>query len=185
MKKCILLINILLTIASISYPIVWLFFEKNSQNILYLTYSMVGLWLAKSYFQSINWQRYLSIFVAVILLLVAIVRTTNLMYWYPILINSIMLFIFGSSLLSKQSIIEKFARLRTPDLPNSAILYTRKVTQIWCAFFVVNIAITAGLILSNQFYYWAIYTGILSYILMAILILGEWLVRKRIIHQHN
>ena len=35
----------------------------------------------------------------------------------------------------KQSAIERIARLQHPDLPPEGVVYTRRVTQIWCVFF--------------------------------------------------
>ena len=103
------------------------------------------------------------------------------MYWYPVLMNGIMLMIFGISLFSKQSLIEKIARLQNPDLPENGIIYTRKITQIWCGFFIINGIIAALLIIFKQFELWAIYTGMIAYILMGLLLGGEWLYRKKIL----
>ncbi|HFC3024557.1 TPA: hypothetical protein ACFIR0_000119 [Neisseria gonorrhoeae] len=50
------------------------------------------------------------------------------MYWYPVLVNLMMLAVFGSSLFAGQTVIEKLARLQQPDLPEKAVRYTRRVT---------------------------------------------------------
>lgn len=60
------------------------------------------------------------------------------MYWYPVLVNLMMLAVFGSSLFAGQTVIEKLARLQQPDLPEKAVRYTRRVTQVWCVFFIAN-----------------------------------------------
>ncbi len=39
------------------------------------------------------------------------------MYWYPVLVNLMMLAVFGGSLFAGQTVIEKLARLQQPDLP--------------------------------------------------------------------
>ncbi|MFD2271959.1 hypothetical protein ACFS07_14330 [Undibacterium arcticum] len=53
---------------------------------------------------------------------------------YPVLVNVAMLGLFGASLLTPQSLVERLARLREPEFPPAAVAYTRRVTQVWCAF---------------------------------------------------
>ena len=95
--------------------------------------------------------------------------------------NALMLAVFGGSLFAKQTVIERLARLQHPDLPPEGVCHTRRVTQIWCAFFIFNGA-TAAILAGLQYYdWWAAYTGIVSYVLMGILFAGEWIYRKTIL----
>lgn len=103
---------------------------------------------------------------------------------YPVLVSAVMLGVFGFSLLHPPSMIERFARLQQPDLPDHAVPYTRKVTWVWCGFFVLNGAIaSATMFASDQV--WALYNGLLSYVLIGLLLLGEYCVRLRVHKQHN
>lgn len=99
---------------------------------------------------------------------------------YPVLVNTLLLAVFGASLIKPPSMIERIARLKTPDLPLAAILYTRKVTMVWCVFFAVNgvIALFTALVASDAV--WAFYNGGLAYVLMGLLFAGEWLYRQRV-----
>ncbi|MDP8100213.1 hypothetical protein [Phocoenobacter atlanticus] len=179
-----LIINTLLTLTSIAYPIIWLF--KGNTDLLFVFPYIVGiLWLFKGVTQAVGFQRFFAFFMAILLIIVGLTRSIETMYFYPILISGLMLVIFGGSLFSKQSIIERFARLKTPDLPQVAILYTRKVTQVWCGFFIINIAITLFFIWQKNETLWAIYTGVISYLLMGILMIGEWLIRQKVMRKHN
>ncbi len=172
------LTTILLTGVSIAYPLIWLLAPQDNPAILfYLPYIMAILWGIKSV-QAIGFQRFFAMAMSLILVTIGITRSVETMYWYPVIISLMMLAIFGSSLWSSQSIVERLARLQTPDLPQKGIIYTRKVTQVWCLFFILNATITATLILWEQFEYWAIYTGIVSYIFIGLLMGGEWLVRQ-------
>jgi uncharacterized membrane protein len=103
---------------------------------------------------------------------------------YPVLVSAVMLAVFGLSLRHPPSAIERIARLHEPDLPPQAIAYTRKVTIVWCAFFIVNggIALTTALWASDRT--WALYNGLISYVLMGLLFAGEWLVRRRVRRQN-
>ncbi len=46
-----------------------------------------------------------------------------------------MLALFSASLLQKQTLVERLARLQEPELPDSGVRYTRTVTKVWCGFF--------------------------------------------------
>lgn len=65
---------------------------------------------------------------------VLLLRLPQSMYWYPVWVSLLMLALFGGSLFAKQSLIERLARLQTPDLPPEGVRYTRRITQIWCVF---------------------------------------------------
>ena len=58
--------------------------------------------------------------------------------FYPVLMNLGFLTLFASSLLSPPTIVERLAKIKQPDLPPEAVIYTHKVTQVWSVFFVIN-----------------------------------------------
>ncbi len=103
---------------------------------------------------------------------------------YPALVNAVMLVIFATSLRFPPTAVERLARLTEPDLPPFAVVYTRRVTQVWCGFFVLNgaLALMTALWASNQV--WALYNGLLAYVMMGVLFGGEWLVRRRVKAAH-
>src|SRR6187402_2914005 len=70
--------------------------------------------------------------------------------FYPVLVSAVLLGVFGFSLWRPPSMIERFARLQQPDLPVQAIPYTRKVTWVWCGFFVVNGAIASATVFASD-----------------------------------
>lgn len=101
--------------------------------------------------------------------------------WYPVFCNLLMLGIFTHSLcFQSQSVIERLARIREPELPASGVAYTRRVTQVWCMFFVLNGAIAAATAVHGELQLWTLYNGLVSYLLMGLLLVGEWLVRRRV-----
>jgi len=115
-----------------------------------------------------------------LLVLAAATVVTNsewLLRLYPAAVNLGMLALFGLSLISPPSMVERFARLGQPDLPDAAIGYTRRVTQIWCAFFVGNGAVALYTALYAGRDAWALYNGFIAYLLMGALFGGEWLFR--------
>jgi len=99
---------------------------------------------------------------------------------YPALVNLVMFGLFAMSLWRGPTVVERLARLRETNFPPAAIAYTRRVTQVWCGFFVVNGLIAVATALWASAAVWALYNGLLSYAAMGLLMGGEWLVRRRV-----
>lgn len=99
---------------------------------------------------------------------------------YPVMVNVALLALFAASLRTPPSIIERIARMREPGLPPEVATYTRKVTILWCGFFIINglIALITALWTSDRI--WFLYNGVIVYILISLLFAGEWLVRQRV-----
>lgn len=104
---------------------------------------------------------------------------------YPVLVNGVLLLVFAHSLGAPQSIIERLARLREPDFPPAAVAYTRRVTQLWCGFFLVNGGIALGTALWASEAVWSLYTGVIAYVLMGLLFGAEYLARRRFKRLHH
>lgn len=100
---------------------------------------------------------------------------------WPAGMNVALLLVFGGSLLRPPPMIERFARLLHPDLPPAGVRYTRRVTQVWCAFFVLNGSIAAYTALAATRETWVLYNGLIAYLLVGALFCGEWLVRQRVL----
>jgi uncharacterized membrane protein len=98
---------------------------------------------------------------------------------YPVLVNAVLLAVFGASLLRPPTVIERLARLARPDLPPAAIPYVTRVTQVWCVFFVVNGAVALWTAMAASDAAWALYNGVIAYVLIGALLLGERVVRPR------
>ncbi|MEC4747112.1 hypothetical protein [Methylomicrobium sp. Wu6] len=99
--------------------------------------------------------------------------------FYPVMMNGALLTLFAWSLFHPPTVIERLARLRHPDLPPSGVAYTRRVTQVWCGFFMVNGGIALATALWSSFEIWSLYNGLIAYLLMGTLFGGEYLVRIR------
>ena len=169
--------KILLTLLSLIYPLLW--YYGRSQGWFYaLAGLLMALWLGRAYLQSDRIQKRISLLVAAFFALTLLFRLPDSMYWYPVWVSGLMLFVFTLSLTQKQSAIEKIARLQHPDLPPEGVVYTRRITQIWCAFFLLNGSLAALLVFVEAYHLWALYTGIISYVLMGFLLGGEYLYRK-------
>jgi uncharacterized membrane protein len=104
---------------------------------------------------------------------------------YPVLVNTVFFSAFAYSLISPPTMIERFARIYEPNLPARAISYTRRVTQVWCIFFVANGAIALMTALWASPATWTLYNGLIAYVLMGLLFAGEYTVRWHFKRQLN
>lgn len=112
-----------------------------------------------------------------------LLKTHQLLLFYPVVVNGVMLAVFGASLWTTMPLVERLARLRHPELPEAAVRYTRRVTQVWCVFFIINGCIALFTALHGDMRLWTAWNGMISYLLMGTLMAGEWLVRRQMIKQ--
>ena len=104
---------------------------------------------------------------------------------YPVLVSAVALAVFGYTLFSPPSMVERIARLREPDLPPRIVDYTRRVTQVWCGFFMINGAIALSTALWASPAVWLVYNGVISYLLMGLLFGGEFITRVYFKRRHH
>jgi uncharacterized membrane protein len=99
---------------------------------------------------------------------------------YPVLMSLGFATLFLHSLWSPPVMIERFARLAEPDLPEAARPYLRKVTIAWITFLLANATVAAWTVLYGTIGQWTLYNGFISYLLMGAMFGGEYLVRQRV-----
>jgi uncharacterized membrane protein len=97
----------------------------------------------------------------------------------PALISFALLGSFGLSLASgDESVVERIARAQRGVLPPEETRYCRRVTWLWCGFFLLNGAVALGLALAASTPVWALYTGFVSYLLIGLLFASEYAYRQ-------
>ena len=96
--------------------------------------------------------------------------------FYPVAVNAAWFFFFALSL-TGESVVEKLARLKEPELPAAGRRYCRKVTIVWCGFFILNGLLALDSALNRSDAWWALYNGLIAYLLIGLLFTGEWLIR--------
>lgn len=97
----------------------------------------------------------------------------------PVATNAVCLASFAWTLRYPPSMIERFARALEGALDERGMVYTRRVTQVWCVFFAINGAIALYTSMAASLAIWTLYNGLIAYLLMALLFAGEFLVRRR------
>ncbi|MCC7461672.1 MAG: hypothetical protein IT480_04325 [Gammaproteobacteria bacterium] len=103
---------------------------------------------------------------------------------YPVLVNVALLGAFGMTLVRPPSMIERMARLDGRALDEAGTRYTRNLTRVWCGFFAANAAIALATALGGSREVWALYNGLVSYILIGVLLVAERLIRPLLLRRH-
>ncbi len=98
--------------------------------------------------------------------------------FYPALVNAVLLTMFAVSLWRPPTIIERIARIREPELPPAAVIYTRRVTIVWSVFFALNGAAALYTAVATPVETWTLYNGFIAYLLIGALFVAELAVRS-------
>ncbi len=108
---------------------------------------------------------------------IALTNSETLARLYPVAVNTALLVAFGVTLKKPPCMIERIARATGVVLNEAGVRYTRVVTVVWCAFFLVNggVALVTALVTSRET--WALYNGLVSYVIAGALLVGERVVR--------
>jgi uncharacterized membrane protein len=96
----------------------------------------------------------------------------------PMLVQLILMWFFGRSLIDGPSLIERFVRLDFPVFPPGSAEYCRRLTWIWTVFFGFNAVVSGALALWASDGWWAVYTGVILIALTASLLVGEYFYRR-------
>ena len=177
--------NLLFGILTIAYPFL-VYFGLNRVPVRVLAGGIFVLALLRLVLLApgrvkINGQAmFPAVMLAGIGLVVYLRQDAGWLLYYPVAVNATMLVLFGLSYLSPPTIIERFAALKEPELNAVAIAYCRKVTLVWCVFFVINGSLATMTAWWANMDVWTLYNGLISYLLMGLLFGVEWIVRQRV-----
>lgn len=117
--------------------------------------------------------------IAIALLLGAYYLQTITAKVLPVLIQLMLMFFFGRTLLKGKgpSFIESFVRLEFPEFPPGVGEYCRQLTVLWTGFFAFNAVMCVGLALWGTDFWWTLYNGVLIYLMIGVLMIGEYIYR--------
>lgn len=103
----------------------------------------------------------------------------------PILIFSSLMLLFGSSLRTGATpIITRFAELILGDVAPEVRTYTRKATIAWTLFFMGMLFCALVLGLWAPLELWSWFTNVIAYVLIGVMFVGEFLVRRLSLPHH-
>ncbi|QSA98864.1 hypothetical protein [Methylococcus sp. EFPC2] len=95
----------------------------------------------------------------------------------PALVYASLAWLFGHTLAHPPSLIERLVRLQFPEFQPGIADYLYRLTQIWTAFFAASAAVCVLLAAYADERLWTLYTGVIVYLLMGGLALGEMIYR--------
>lgn len=97
----------------------------------------------------------------------------------PVLIQLMLMYFFGRTLLKGKGpvFIESFVRLEFPELPPEIVRYCRQLTIMWTGFFAFNAIMCVCLAVFGNDTWWALYNGVFIYLMIAFLTTGEYIYR--------
>jgi uncharacterized membrane protein len=116
--------------------------------------------------------------VAVLIVIALALDDRTLLLLLPMLVSLYLLGTFAWSLHRGPPMIERFARMVEDDLPPFTLPYCRRVTWLWCGFMGVNAATIGLLALAAPLRWWTLYTGLVFYLLLGLLVGAEFCFRK-------
>lgn len=170
----------LIGLASIAYPFT-IYFLGGTLPISTLAMGLIALLVLRAILQYRSHSKsdfYMSMLIATIMTSLILWDGELAGYFYPVLMSLGFATVLGWSLLVPPTLIERFARLVEPHLDERGVIYTRKVTYMWLGFSLFNAFISFLTILSQNQELWLLYNGLISYVLVGLLMGGEFIVRK-------
>lgn len=175
----------LLPLVILAYPFaVWLGIKHAGTQILAPLLALVFILRLLTFRGKLSYLAFPGKVIAITGILLALaswaLHEANMLLYYPVAVNILLFLLFFSSLFYTPTMVERLARLSEPDLPPEGVAYTRKVTQVWCGFFVFNGVIALYTCLHGDLALWTFYNGGVSYLLIGLLMSMEWIVRKRV-----
>lgn len=122
-------------------------------------------------------------------------QKTIFLKFYAVVISVLFLAVFGSTLFLEPNIIFRFATLADKSIKGSSYEnqvknYCKKVTIVWCCFFILNGSISVCTAFADKIIpgidedmantIWSVYNGGISYVLMGLLFAVEFIIRKMV-----
>lgn len=117
-------------------------------------------------------------------LLAAWQNNEQLLRFYPVLISLGMAAIFLHSLRTDVPVIERLAKLLEQDISPVAKSYMRKLTLVWGFVLLLNAAVAYATVFAGRDV-WALYNGLISYLLMGSFFAAELLFRQFYRRRHG
>ena len=120
----------------------------------------------------------------ILVVAIALSDSETLVRLYPVGVSAALLGAFGMTLWRPPTMIERIARAQGADLDPAGVRYTLNLTAIWCLFFMLNASAALYTALAGSRETWAVYNGLVSYVIAGALLLGERLIRP-ILRRHQ
>jgi uncharacterized membrane protein len=173
--------------ACVVYPflVYWVLSQRQAWPGLLLTgAALLGLCLCLP-----GWRARILAIIAVAALAgaaVALATPSSLLFLPPLAVNLGLAWFFGRTLPpGREALITRFARLGQDELDPAVVAYTRRLTWVWVAFFLLMAAVSASLAGFGAHWAWAWFTAVGNYLCVAALFAIEYAYRRRRFPRHG
>lgn len=181
-------VNAVTALALLAYPLlVYMLLDRVSPALMIVGLGILGA--ARITTGSSIHRKHRMLLLGLVVLLCTVACLDARWEWiklYPVLINVAGAAWFAWTLIRPPSAAERLARVANPreQFDERKSSYTRRVTQIWVGFFLFNGAAATYTALAASTGVWTIYNGLISYLLIGLLLGGEYLFRLRYRKRH-
>ena len=114
----------------------------------------------------------------------ALIGSQRMLLYYPVLVNAILFVVFAGSLRADEPLLLRIVRARGITISSHGPKYLARLTAFWAGFFVINGTIALWTT-TTSLAVWTIYNGMISYLLVGALIIGEWTFRRHYKKRHG
>lgn len=106
-----------------------------------------------------------------------VLDSTPMVLYYPALVSFVMCFVFANSLRGEEPLLLRLVKARGMITSEHTPGYLFWLTGLWAVFFVLN-GLVSIWTSSISLHAWTLYNGLISYFIIAILVVGEWFYRR-------
>ena len=167
----------------LGYPLIvyFAYTRLETRALAFLLFALYGISVAIRFRGSAAEIRLLlrqHIGLAILIAIALATGNSTVLLFMPVVVSGYLLWTFSASLRDGMPMIERYARIVEDDLPDFTIPYCRKVTIVWCVFLAANALCVLVLALTAPIEWWALYSGLISYLLVGAIFIGEFVVHK-------
>jgi uncharacterized membrane protein len=170
--------SIISTCLFLAYP--YLIYRGIESGMVWLAPAIFsGIYLLQSFAARNVKIRIYKALVSIVLLLGAYYLQTITAKVLPVLIQLMLMYFFGRTLLKGKgpSLIESFVRLEFPEFQPGISEYCRQLTIMWTGFFAFNAIMCVALANWGTHFWWMLYNGVIIYLMIVVLMVGEYVYR--------
>ncbi len=178
-----------ITIITLCYPLM-VHLGIYSGHLALALYALCGLLIAPALFQlasrrHINHSAGIALLASLLLLLCSESYGVYIVQAHPIIMFSLMLLLFGSSLAPNETpLINRFAILIRGEVSDEVLDYGRKATIAWSLFFAIMLGTSIYLSLYASLEAWSWFANVVSYLLTGAMFVCEFAVRRHCLKDH-
>jgi uncharacterized membrane protein len=110
-------------------------------------------------------------------LVAAVAGSQKMLLYYPVVVNFSLCGVFLASLRGDESLLLRLVRSRGRPMSKYAPRYLHRLTIVWSVFFALN-GLIAAWTTTLSIQVWTLYNGLLSYCLVAVLMIVEYVFRR-------